>query len=41
MKKKHIYYRYKKIYALYYRNNNTLYYNLNFDKRHTKIIIFQ
>lgn len=30
-----------KIYALYYRSNNTLYYNLNFWKGHTPVIIFK
>lgn len=41
MTKKHIRYKYGEIYALYYRSNNTLYYNLNFDERRTKIIIFR
>ena len=41
MKKKHIRYGNSKIYALYYHSNNTLYYNLNFWKGHTPVIIFK
>lgn len=31
MQKRHIYYKNCKIYAIYYRNADTIYYNLNFN----------
>lgn len=40
MRKKYIYYNDKYIYALYYRESNIIYYNLNFIGK-TQIIIFK
>jgi len=37
--KKYVYYKHTNVYALYYRLNNTLYYNRNF-KGKCKLIIF-
>nr|DAW24333.1 MAG TPA: hypothetical protein [Caudoviricetes sp.] len=37
---KYVYYKYKNIYALYYRSNNTLYYNRLFSGS-CKLIIFK
>ena len=41
MKKKYVHFKRRDIYAAYFRDNKTIYYNLNFDFAETKIILIR